>query len=73
MCFHLATDGLTPRSGDSYVCVTAHMMDSDFTPHVYAIVCKSIPQEHAVQNAAQFQRDVIEDYGHSTTSDLPYY
>ncbi|KAG0409789.1 hypothetical protein HPB47_013098 [Ixodes persulcatus] len=62
-CVTLTTDGWTSRAGDSYVCVTAHMMDQDFRQHAYALVCQPMPQEHTGENIAQFLRDVIDDWG----------
>ncbi|KAG0444628.1 hypothetical protein HPB47_013578 [Ixodes persulcatus] len=52
-----------PEAGDSYVCVTAHMMDQDYRQHAYALVCQPMPQEHTGENIAQFLRDVIDDWG----------
>lgn len=49
-CFTLTTDGCTSRAGDSYVCVTAHMMDRNFTQHAYALACKAMKQEHSGEN-----------------------
>lgn len=40
--FTLTTDGWSSRAGDSYVCVTAHMMDRDFKQHAYAFSCCQI-------------------------------
>lgn len=62
-CFTLTTEGWTSRAGGSYVCVTAHMMDRDFTQHAYALACKPMPQEHTGQNIVQFLRDGIEEWG----------
>ncbi|KAH7967509.1 hypothetical protein HPB49_025264 [Dermacentor silvarum] len=62
-CFTLTTDGWTSRAGDSYVCVTAHMMDRDFKQHAYALVCKPMPQEHTGENMVQFLHDVIKEWG----------
>ncbi|XP_049275099.1 zinc finger BED domain-containing protein 4-like [Rhipicephalus sanguineus] len=44
-------------------CVTAHMMDRDFTQHAYALACKPMLQEHTGENIVQFLRDVIKERG----------
>ncbi|KAH6948453.1 hypothetical protein HPB50_024520 [Hyalomma asiaticum] len=49
-CFTLTTDEWTSKAADSYVCVTAHMMDRDFTQHAYALACKAMSQEHTGEN-----------------------
>lgn len=62
-CFTLTTDGWTSRAGDSYVCVTAHMMDHNFKQHAYALACKPMPQEHTGENTVEFLHDVIKEWG----------
>ncbi|KAH7963440.1 hypothetical protein HPB52_021207 [Rhipicephalus sanguineus] len=62
-CLTLPTDTWTSRASDGYVCVTAHMMDRDFTQHACALACKPMPQGHTGQNLVQFLQDVIEEWG----------
>ncbi|XP_042148139.1 zinc finger BED domain-containing protein 4-like [Ixodes scapularis] len=61
-CYTLTTDGWTSRAGDSYVCVTVHVLDEDFVQHVYALACKEMPEEHTAENVLRFLRTVVEEW-----------
>ncbi|KAH7937335.1 hypothetical protein HPB49_011018 [Dermacentor silvarum] len=50
----ITIDGWTSRANDSYVCVTCHVMDSDFVQHVHALACTEMTDSHTAANLELF-------------------
>lgn len=67
-CITRTTDGWTSRAADRYMCVRAHMMESNFRQPAYALACETVPQEHTGENIVPFLRDVPNIRACPTTS-----
>ncbi|KAH7986059.1 hypothetical protein HPB49_026140 [Dermacentor silvarum] len=52
----ITTDGSTSQANDNYVCVTCHVMDSDFVQHVHALACTEITLSHCSKPGAIYRR-----------------
>lgn len=62
-CYSLTTDGWTSRTGDSYVSMTCHLLDSQFQPHTYNLACKHVPECHTSANLKDVLLELAEDWG----------
>ncbi|XP_049527618.1 zinc finger BED domain-containing protein 6-like [Dermacentor silvarum] len=58
----ITTDGWTSWANDSYVCVTCHVIDSDFVQHVHALACTEMTDSHTAANLELFIAGVIEEW-----------
>ncbi|KAH7941310.1 hypothetical protein HPB49_012075 [Dermacentor silvarum] len=53
--------GWTLRANDSYVCITCHIMDSDFVQHVHALACTDMTDSHTAANLELFIAGFIKE------------